>query len=527
MQSLLNLGSLQARVDTALNEMARDGVIRRIWDGDYTLWSEDPTEITRPNRLGWLEVADSMRGEVESLQGFAAEVAAEGYRRAVLFGMGGSSLAPEVMQRTFGTRQGMLQLDVLDTTHPDAVLELQRRIDPDRTLFIVSSKSGSTIETLSQFEYFWSLLPKGEHFIAITDEGSQLQKLGEEHGFRRVFLNRPDIGGRYSALSHFGLVPGALIGADLDEMLTQASTLAEACHDEDPRHNPGALLGAAIGEASLAGRDKLTLLLPNELASFGDWVEQLLAESTGKFSKGIVPIVGEPPAPPASYGNDRLFVAIGEHSDLAALEAAGHPVVRLPFEGTRQLGAEFFRWEFATALAGQRLGINPFDQPNVQSAKDATSHILETNTTEAEPTPSLNEVLSMVQLGDYVALLAYLPRTNAIETPLQALRFDLRDRHLVATTLGFGPRYLHSTGQLHKGGANNGVFVLLTGGYKEDAQVPGRPFSFGRLNRAEALGDLHSLHVAGRRVAHVHLANDPIGAIDALRSGFAEPKEVL
>jgi len=523
----LQLGALTARVDAALNDLARDGVIGRLWAGDYTLWSDDPTEITEPNRLGWLEVAESMRAEVDGLNRFAAEVAAEGYRHAVLFGMGGSSLAPEVMQRTFGTKPGMLQLEVLDSTHPDAVLDLQRRLDLDRTLFIISSKSGSTLETLSQFEYFWDLTPRGKHFVAVTDEGSILQKLGAERGFRRVFINRPDIGGRYSALSFFGLVPGALIGADLDEMLSQARAMADACRDEDPRANPGALLGAAMGEAALAGRDKLTLLLPNELSSLGDWVEQLLAESTGKAGKGIVPIVGEPAGPPSSYGDDRLFVAIGEHSDLAGLEAAEQPVVRLPFAGKRQLGAEFFRWEFATAVAGQRLGINPFDQPNVQSAKDATSRILEAGTTEPEETPSLNQMLTTVGAGDYIAVLAYLPRTHAIETPLQALRLDLRDRHLVATTLGFGPRYLHSTGQLHKGGANNGVFVLLTNEPREDAAIPGRPFSFGRLHRAQALGDLQSLLSMGRRVAHVYLPDDSIGAIEALRSGFEDPKEVL
>jgi len=508
--------------------MAQDGVIERLWRGDHTLWSPDPTEITQPNRLGWLEVFDSIAAEAASLRQFAAETAAEGYRRLVLMGMGGSSLAPEVMQRTFGTKPGMLDLTVLDTTHPDAVLALTRELDLERTLFIVASKSGSTIETLSHFEYFWSLAPQGKHFVAITDGGSQLQKLGAERGFRRVFINRPDIGGRYSALSFFGLVPAALIGADLDEMLAQARNAAAACHQEDPRSNPGALLGAVMGEASLAGRDKLTLLLPDEMSSFGDWVEQLLAESTGKEGKGIVPIVGEPPEPPASYGNDRLFVsyrksgghpqtpAKGPAEAIDALTAAGHPVVELPYAGKQQLGGEFFRWEFATAAAGQRLGINPFDQPNVQSAKDATSRILASGTTEADATPSLDEVLARVKPGDYIALLAYLPRNPAVEAPLQALRQKLGQRYRVATTLGFGPRYLHSTGQLHKGGPNSGVFLLFTDDPSGDAQVPGRPFSFGRLHRAQALGDLQSLLSTGRRVAHVSLTGDRIKAIEAL-----------
>jgi hypothetical protein len=282
-----------------------------------------------------------------------------------------------------------------------------------------------------------------------------------------------------------------------------------------------------MGEAALVGRDKLTLLLPNELSSFGDWAEQLLAESTGKAGKGIIPIVGEPAGPPSSYGSDRLFVAIGAHADVSGLEAAGHPVVQLPYAGKQQLGAEFFRWEFATAVAGQRLGINPFDQPNVQSAKDATNRILSDGITEADPTPALNDVLATLRPGDYLALLAYLPRNGAIETPLQALRLDLRERHLVATTLGFGPRYLHSTGQLHKGGPNSGVFVLLTGDSLGDADIPGRDFSFGRLHHAQALGDLQSLLGAGRRVAHLHLTGDLVGAIETLRHGYETPKEAL
>jgi transaldolase/glucose-6-phosphate isomerase len=511
---------LSERLRQAREELARDGVIQRIWRGDHTLWSDDTAEITEPNRLGWLEVADAMRSETSALRSFAIDVAGDGYRKAVLCGMGGSSLAPEVIQGTFGTRPGLLELEVMDSTHPDAVLDLADRLDLQRTLFLIASKSGSTIETLTQFEFFWSLIPDGRHFVAITDEGSMLQKLGEERGFRRVFINRPDIGGRYSALSHFGMVPAALIGANLDEMLSRASAMATACRSEDPDQNPGAELGAAIGEAALTGRDKLTLLLPHELASFGDWVEQLLAESTGKDGKGILPVVGETAAPARTYGEDRLFVAIGEHSDLAGFEAAGHPVVRLPFEGKQQLGAEFFRWEFATAVAGQRLRINPFDQPNVQSAKDATSQILAGGVTEPEPTPPFADVLATVKPGDYIAVLAYLPRNPAIEADVQALRLELRDRYLVATTLGFGPRYLHSTGQLHKGGPNSGVFILLTDDPTRDIEVPRRPYTFGRLHRAQALGDLQSLVSLGRRVTHVHLQGNRTEALKSQRMGF-------
>ena len=519
--SLIDAGPLTKQLQHALNEMARDRVIERIWQGDYELWSDDPTEITEPNRLGWLDVAETMRGETSALRRFAIDVAGDGYRKAVLFGMGGSSLAPEVLQRTLGTRPGLLELEVMDSTHPDAVLDLAARLDLQRTLFIVASKSGSTIETLTHFEYFWSLVPDGRHFVAITDEGSVLQKLAEERAFRQVFLNRPDIGGRYSALSYFGMVPAALIGANLDELLSQASAMAAQCRNENVAENPGALLGALIGEAALAGRDKLTLLLPHGLESLGDWVEQLLAESTGKQGKGVLPVVGEPPGPAGTYGADRLFVAVGEFSDLAGFEAAGHPVVKLPLTGKQQLGAEFFRWEFATAVAGERLRINPFDQPNVQSAKDATSRILASGNTEAEATLSISDVLATVKPGDYIAVLAYLPRNAAIEADVQALRLDLRDRYLVATTLGFGPRYLHSTGQLHKGGPNSGVFILLTDEPMRDAEVPSRPYTFGGLHRAQALGDLQSLVSMGRRVAHVALQGERTAAIKALRRGIS------
>jgi glucose-6-phosphate isomerase len=515
-----SLGTLAGRVEAALAEAASEEVIARIWRNDHRLWSDDPTEITQPNRLGWLEVVESIRGETASLQRFAAEVAGEGYRKLVLMGMGGSSLAPEVLYQTFGAAPGRLELEVLDLTHPDAVLDLTNRLDLTKTLFLVASKSGSTIETLSHFDYLWGLCPEGSHFIAITDDGSPLHRLGEERGFRRVLLNRPDIGGRYSALSYFGLVPAALIGLELDEFLADASAMAQACRAEDPAQNPGAWLGVILGEAAQAGRNKLTLLLPHEIESFGDWVEQLIAESTGKLGRGILPVVGEPPAPAQTYGPDRLFVAIGEHSDLADLEAAGHPVVRLPYEGKRQLAAEFFRWEFATAVAGQRLGINPFDQPNVQSAKDATARILAANTTEPDATPSLADVLATVKPGDYIAVLAYLPRNPATQRDLQTLRLELRDRYLVATTLGFGPRYLHSTGQLHKGGPNSGVFILLTDEATRDAAIPGRPYTFDRLRQAQALGELQSLLVAGRRVAFVRLPAERTSALDAMRRGF-------
>ncbi len=516
-----NLGPIAGRVEKALAEIDAQNVLARMRQPDYTVWSDDPTEITQPNRLGWLEVASDMAKQTQDLHEFAASVAADGYTTAVLLGMGGSSLAPEVLHTTFGTAQGRLGLHVLDATHPDQVLELTDSLDLAKTLFVVASKSGSTIETMSQFRYFWDLIPEGAHFIAITDPGSGLQKLGEQHGFRRVFLNRPDIGGRYSALSYFGMVPAALIGANLDAMLGEAMAMAAACELPSAAANPGAWFGAVMGEAALAGRDKLTLFLPPAIESYGDWVEQLLAESTGKEGKGIIPIVGETPAPPETYGQDRLFVSIGESTDFAGLEAAGHPVVQLPFSRPDQLGAEFFRWEFATAIAGQRLHINPFDQPNVQSAKDATSRILEENITEAPETPSISDLLATVKPGDYICILAYMPRNPSTHTELQALRLVLRDRYLLPTMLGFGPRYLHSTGQLHKGGPNSGVFILITDDANRDAPIPGVSYTFDRLRKAQALGDLQSLQAAGRRVAHVHIEGDRTYALQALARGQA------
>jgi transaldolase / glucose-6-phosphate isomerase len=516
--SSISLGPLEKAVSDALETLKRQDVVRRVWQHDHTVWSDDPTEITQPNRLGWLDIAGTMAGEVSRLQAFAREVAGEDYGDVVLLGMGGSSLAPEVLQHTFSNAAGMPRLQALDTTHPDSVLEVRKRLDLDKTLFIVASKSGSTIETLSHFHYFWGETPHGKHFVAITDEGSLLQKLGEERGFRRVFLNNPDIGGRYSALSYFGLVPGALIGVDLDALVSSARDMAEACKTSTAIDNPGALLGALIAAGASAGRDKLTLLLADEVASFGDWVEQLIAESTGKEGRGIVPVVGEPLSSVDAYGLDRVFVCLGEDPRIAGLERDGQPVLRLPFDGASQLGAEFYRWEFATAVAGSLLRINPFDQPNVQSAKDATSRILEAGDVEAPATSEGIEdfVSSSLRLGDYIALLAYLPRNDAVEQKLQSLRRRLGERYGVATTLGFGPRYLHSTGQLHKGGQDEGVFILLTDDAEADAEIPGRPYTFDRLRRAQALGDLQSLRSLQRRAAYVHLQGERLQAIEKL-----------
>jgi transaldolase / glucose-6-phosphate isomerase len=492
-------------VSERLQQMDRDRVVERIWRRDHTVWKDDPTEIA--NRLGWLTVSDLMRERIGELGGFADQAAADGFETAVLLGMGGSSLAPEVFMRTFGAADGALELIVLDTTHPATIERVAGQLELGTTLFIVASKSGGTTETLSHLAFFWDKVPNGTQFVAITDPGTSLETLARERGFRAVFVNPDDIGGRYSALSYFGLVPAALIGAPLHEVLDRAEEMQTASERTIPAaQSPGATLGAMMGESAKAGRDKLTIALPEEIASFGGWVEQLIAESTGKEGVGIVPVVGEPLATPDVYGHDRVFVAIGDHGGLDELENVGHPVVRFPYDGREQIGGEFFRWEMATAIAGYVLGINPFDQPNVQEAKDATKAILASGSIEDPGFDDLGVLLKQAGEGDYVAILAYLDRTSETEDAVERVRVAIRDHYRVATTTGFGPRFLHSTGQLHKGGANNGVFIQVVDAERSfDLPIPGQPYSFGTLIDAQALGDLRSLRGRGRRVARVTL----------------------
>jgi glucose-6-phosphate isomerase len=492
-------------VDERVAGLDRDRIMERIWARDHTVWKDEPTEIA--NRLGWLSVTNEMRGRIDELEAFAKEAAADGFETAVLLGMGGSSLAPEMFAATYGAAEGALELLVLDTTHPATIDRVTRELDVPHTIFVVASKSGTTTETLSHLAHVWSLGDDGARFVAITDPGTPLEAVARERGFRAVFANPPDIGGRYSALSFFGLVPAALVGAPLHELLDDADEMRGASGPEVPAAaNPAAWLGAALGEAARAGRDKLTLLLPDEVASLGDWIEQLVAESTGKEDVGIVPIVGEAPGPPDRYGGDRLFVALGEREGLETLERLGHAVARLPFEGVSDLGGELFRWELATAVAGHVLEINPFDQPNVQEAKEATTAILQGGDGEDPGFDDLGATLDEVRDGDYVAILAYVDRTSETEDVLQRARLAIRDELRVATTVGFGPRFLHSTGQLHKGGPNTGVFVQVVDGARAvDVPIPGKPYTFGRLIDAQALGDLRSLRARGRRVARVTL----------------------
>jgi len=537
---------LEAAVNERLAALAAADFSERLWAADPTLWKADDDAHQRivADALGWLSVFEGVRDEVHGLTGFVSELRAEGYRSAVLLGMGGSSLAPEVMHAILGTRPGCLDLHVLDSTDPAAVAAVEAAVDLESTLFVVASKSGGTTETACYHAYFYERLREhcgehaGQHFVAITDEGTSLEEQALEQGFRAIFLNPADIGGRYSALSFFGMVPAALIGVDLERLLDGVRAMAVACGPDVPvEHNPALQLGAAMGELALRGRDKLTLVFEPPLAPLGVWVEQLVAESTGKEGTGILPVDLEELGPSDAYGDDRVFAAVrlagaadaGIAEALEALRDAGHPVLEHEIADACDLGGEFLRWEIAVAAAGHVLGIDAFDQPNVQESKDITKGLLgeyvETGELPAEPAAhdgrrvvypvgdedlpaALREFFAQAAAGDYVALQAYVAPGQAVWDQLQAVRLLLRDGLRVATTLGYGPRYLHSTGQLHKGGPNKGLFLQLLGHDPGDVEIPGQPYSFGVLKRAQARGDLTALRAHGCRAMRVCLGDD-------------------
>jgi glucose-6-phosphate isomerase len=479
-------GELDTRVRGRVERAREDDVLGRIERNDGTLWAPAGTpELT--DRLGWLDIAERMGEQLGDLEAFVDAVRADGLTDAVLLGMGGSSLAPEVFWRTFGAREGYLRLHVLDSTDPDQIQAVIDAIDLDRTLFIVSSKSGGTIETLSQFKLFHSLQGDGSHFVAVTDPGSQLEGIARDNGFRHIFGGDPEIGGRYSALSNFGLVPAALIGADVAAVLDGA---------RNADREAGVRLGCTIGELALAGRDKLTFAVEAPLSSFGLWVEQLIAESTGKQGKGILPVADEPLVDPRAYGDDRVFAHIGPTPGLAELRDAGHPVLHVEAAVPADLGRLYFLWELATAVAGWVLEINPFDQPNVQEAKDATKRVLDAGPPDLDP-GDLDSVLEGIGPPRYVAIMAYVPYSDATEAAIARLRERLVTEHHVATTFGYGPRFLHSTGQLHKGGPKTGAFVQIVHEPSTDFEVPGDPFTFATLFRAQADGDLQTLRAHG------------------------------
>ncbi len=530
-----SLGALHQDVDTLLASLQQGEVVGRIWRRDHTLWRPEPTEIA--DRLGWLTVSDLMAERVVPLEAFAGEVRAAGYRTVVLLGMGGSSLGPEVLRQTFPSPPGYPQLLVLDSTVPAWVRAVAGAVDPARTLFLVSSKSGTTLETLSLYHYFRDLVEgrldpeeAGRNFVAITDPETPLAGVARQAGFRRVFLNPPDIGGRYSVLSYFGLVPAALVGLDLGRLLDRADRMREACASCVPCvDNPGASLGATMGALARRGRDKLTLVISPALASFGLWAEQLVAESLGKEGKGIIPVAGEPPLAPGSHGQDRFFVYLRLEGDdnlaadaaMDAVASAGHPVMRLALQDRYDLGGEFFRWEFATAVAGTILGVHTFDQPDVQEAKDRTARLLGGHWRSDRPPPpavvgDLRSLLSHAASGSYLAVLAYLSPSEEVEREMAVLRRRVAERYHLATTFGYGPRYLHSTGQLHKGGPGAGLFLLLTTAHGHDLAIPGRAYTFGQLAHAQALGDLQALAARGRPAAWLELGEDVAGSLRKL-----------
>ncbi|HEY7619617.1 MAG TPA: bifunctional transaldolase/phosoglucose isomerase [Solirubrobacteraceae bacterium] len=520
---------VEPRVAERVRKAADDDVARRIWRKDDTLWGPaGQAEVA--NRLGWLTILDSMNEDLAGLQAFAAAVRDEGTTDVVLLGMGGSSLAPEVIRRSYGDQDGHPRLHVLDSTDAGAIRSVQEAIDLDHALFLVSTKSGGTIETLSLFKHFWSLRGDGNAFVAITDPGSGLEDLAREHGFRRTFLNDPDIGGRYSALSFFGLVPAALMGADVAGMLHAAGVAEQNCQSfESGDLSSGLWLGIGWGELAAAGHDKLTYVIDAPLQSFGLWVEQLIAESTGKHGKGIVPVVDEPVGAPEAYGDDRIFLHLRHGSDpneetdakVAALREAGNPLIVRDIGGPDDLGRIFYFAEFAIATVGWVLGINPFDQPNVQEAKDNTARVLAEGTGD-QPDATDDELRAL--LGDlsgaggtYFAVMGYVEPSDAFDAAVAELRTTIRDARKVATTFGYGPRFLHSTGQLHKGGPPTGRFLQLVHDSEPDVEIPGESYGFTRLKHAQAIGDLETLRGHGLPAQRVTLTgDDPAAALRAL-----------
>src|SRR5689334_15816398 len=509
------------RIDKALDEADSKNIQQRISDKDASVWTTDDAVAKMiGNSLGWLNVAGEMMGVADELREFAEEVRHK-FQYVMVCGMGGSSLCPEMLARTFGHQAGFPELLVLDSTDPDVIASLAERIDEQKCLFVIASKSGTTTEPNVFFKFWYDRVKSGENFVAITDPGTPLVETAREHGFRRTFLNQADIGGRYSALSYFGMVPAALMGLDISRLL-----------DFEPNYDEALKLGVAIGECANAGRDKLTFVIDSQLETLGLWIEQLIAESTGKQGKGIVPVVGEPLGDPLVYGEDRVFVAIAfadSSLNLNAFADVGHPVIERRLMSLYDLGAEFFAWEFATACAGWRLGINPFDQPNVQEAKDATKELLAEftrnkrlpdTTPETSLADAVQSQLATVKPGDYIAFLNYIEETPEIDQTMRDIRSYLRDATHCATTVGFGPRFLHSTGQLHKGGPNSGVFFQLGAKDGVDFPVPGEAYSFSVLKEAQALGDFRALKARGRRVVRIDLGEASLSDLKRLEEAF-------
>ena len=523
-----DLGQYAPAVEAALRAIQSREVVSRIWAKDHTVWSPDPTEIT--DRLGWLHAPERMRRRLPDLQRLAEEIRGEGYRHIVLAGMGGSSVGSEVLRRVIGSGEGYPQLLMLDSTFPDWIEGLVQEIDPGKTLFVISSKSGSTLETACFYKFFRKLVEDDgvasvqRSFVAITSPGTPLDRLAGDEEFRGVIYNPDDIGSRYSGLSPLGLAPATLAGMDVARIVERAGSMAEACGPGMClSENPGAWLGVVMAVMAAQGRDKLTLVTSPAMESFGLWVEQILAESTGKGGKGIVPVRGEPPLSQEQYGPDRFFVFMQSTDDQdsalnetkRAVEGSGHPWVSIEVDSLYQVGAEFFRWQFATAVAGAVMGVHPFDQPNVQLAKDMTDSVLAEyrelgSLPEREAGGTVPELLAQAAPGNYVAVMTFARQTPEMDDALARLRRRITERYGVAVTLGYGPRILHSTGQMHKGGSDEGLFIQITFDSAADLEIPGEDYSFGTLVEAQARGDIRALKAINRRVAQVHL-----GGVDA------------
>jgi glucose-6-phosphate isomerase len=544
------------RLKPLLDRLAKEGVSRRLWEKDGSLWSNDPSTRESIRRsLGWLEVAGRMKERVGEINEFVNEVKMAGFSHVVHMGMGGSSLAPLVYQSFIKQTAAGLSLIVLDTTDPFTVSEVERKVDLEKTLFIVASKSGTTAEPQAFGDYFFMRVravkgeKAGENFAAITDPGTVLARQAEERSYRQTFINFEDIGGRYSALSYFGLVPAALMGGDLDALLDHAIRMFDFCGPTASETvNPAVVLGTIMGEMARIGRDKITFLLSSDIESLGMWLEQLIAESTGKEGTGILPVTGEAIGTPSVYGNDRLFVHISREDSidsemekrLQALRAAGLPLISIEIGGDGAIAQEFVRWEIAVAVAGALLGINPFDQPNVQEAKDATNRFLKdvetrgslvepsatmihgslsffTGETSGSPERLLRNFFSLIPSGGYVSLQAYLPEEAETNSMLESVRVCLRDSLRIATTVGYAPRLLHSTGQLHKGGPDTGLFLQLTARDTIDISIPGKSYTFGIFKHAQALGDFEALRRHGRSVIRIDLGDDVKGGLAQLK----------
>lgn len=561
----LSPDEVRRQASVRLKSLAADDFVAKLWAKDLSIWCGDKAAKKRiANRLGWLGGAERILAEVDDLRAFAKSLTGDGYRDVALLGMGGSSLAPYVFSEVFGAVPGYLRLHVLDTTDPDMIATFLADIDLPKTVFLAASKSGGTIEPISQIAIFSSELAEsgfeiGPNFVAMTDPGTPLERAASKHGFRRVFTTPPDVGGRFAALTYFGMVPAAMLGVDIGEIAARGRMMEVECGPKVAAgDNPGTRLGALIAEAAVGGRDKLTLVMSEQVSAFSLWVEQLVAESTGKDGKAVIPVVGERPGVPRVYGRDRFFVILRLASDdslrhwSAEMREAGHLVEEIVLKDSYDLGAEFVRWELATATAGAILGVNPFDEPNVTESKNLTEELLEKAAEQPEPdgrfdgsrlflSPAaraamggadlssprgaLGALAGTVRPGDYFSLLAYLPMDGRVDAPLDRIRVAVRDRLGVATCLEYGPRYLHSTGQAHKGGPNTGVFLVITRTPGIDQEVPEEVFTLGGLQLAQAQGDFEALSRHGRRVMWLHLSSGDRTELTelavALESGLA------